>query len=253
MSKLKSTWSRVRALAAPLLAPRDISKQVRAERSLGSQQQEGTFYEFRTYSIKPAKMIDFLKLTKDNIHLRTAHSELIGYWSADLGGLNEVFHIWKYDNYSQRSGVRAALAKEKEWQENYISKMLPMLVNQSNEVNYMVPWSKLIKPPKEGVYELVSYQMKPGGPAVWGQAFQRALNSHANVGYCSLIGVFHTEFGLLNKVHALWWYENADSRASGRHIAHNDSRVVAAVRDSAVYLVNHSNKLLIPTPYSPLK
>ncbi len=28
--------------------------------------------------------------------LRTAHSKLIGYWSTDLGGVNEVVHIWEY-------------------------------------------------------------------------------------------------------------------------------------------------------------
>ncbi len=28
--------------------------------------------------------------------LRTAHSKLIGYWNTDLGGVNEVVHIWEY-------------------------------------------------------------------------------------------------------------------------------------------------------------
>lgn len=33
---------------------------------------------------------------------------------------------------------------------------------------------------------------------------------------------------LLFTVHVLWWYENPDSRAAGRHDAHEDARVVAA-------------------------
>ena len=31
-----------------------------------------------------------MALTGEKIHLRTAHSRCIGYWAADLGGLNQV-------------------------------------------------------------------------------------------------------------------------------------------------------------------
>jgi len=55
-----------------------------------------TFYEFRTYCVRPDQNAAFLKLTNEKIHLRTAHSELIGYWTVEYGGLNQVVHIWKY-------------------------------------------------------------------------------------------------------------------------------------------------------------
>ncbi len=71
-------------------------EQPRAWISTGPQQQHGTFYELRTYYIQPHLNAAFLKLTNEKIHLRTAHSELIGYWSVEYGGLNQVFHIWKY-------------------------------------------------------------------------------------------------------------------------------------------------------------
>ena len=50
-----------------------------------------------------------------------------------------------------------------------------------------------------GVYELVTFQMKPGGPALWGDAFKRAITAHVNLGYSKLVGVFHTEYGTLNR------------------------------------------------------
>lgn len=49
------------------------------------------------------------------------------------------------------------------------------------------------------MYELVSFQMKPGGPAVWGDSFQGAVCTHATPGYAHPVGVFHTELGLLNR------------------------------------------------------
>lgn len=60
-------------------------------------QREGTFYEFCTYYLKPSNVEEFLYNFKKNVHLRTAHSELVGYWSVGFGGrINTVFHIWKY-------------------------------------------------------------------------------------------------------------------------------------------------------------
>ncbi|MBN3310280.1 NPS3A protein, partial [Amia calva] len=174
----------------------------------------------------------FLKLTNEKIELRTSHSQLLGYWSVEYGGLNEVVHIWKYDSYAHRAAVRAALAQDSQWVEQYISKAMPMLRSQDNEVTYLVPWCQIEMPPKQGVYELVTFQMKPGGPAVWGKAFSKAINTHAKAGYSHLVGVFHTEFGLLNRVHVLWWYEDPDQRAAARHTAHQDARVVAAGKAS---------------------
>uniref|UniRef100_A0A5F8GS01 Nipsnap homolog 3A n=1 Tax=Monodelphis domestica TaxID=13616 RepID=A0A5F8GS01_MONDO len=203
--------------------------QVWASFGTGPKDSDGTFYEFRTYIIQPAKMNEFLKNTEEHIHLRTAHSELVGYWIQEFGGvINKVFHIWKFDNFAHRTKVRKALAKDKEWQEKYISRNLPFIIEQRNEVVYLVPWSKIEKPLKEGVYELCTFLMKPGGPILWGEDFEKSVNSHVHVGYSKLVGVFNTEYGALNKVHVLWWNESADSRAAGRQIAQQDARVVAA-------------------------
>ncbi|XP_042338179.1 protein NipSnap homolog 3A, partial [Plectropomus leopardus] len=158
------------------------------------------------------------------------------------------------DSYSQRAGVRAALAQDPSWISEYISMAIPMLTSQDNEVTYLVPWSHLQTPPQEGgVYELVSYQMRPGGPAVWGDAFQAAVTSHDAPGYGKLVGAFHNEFGVMNRVHALWWFESADQRAELRHRAHTDARVVAAVRNSVVHLDSQVNQLMFPCTFSPMK
>ncbi|KAF4019567.1 hypothetical protein G4228_011167, partial [Cervus hanglu yarkandensis] len=167
----------------------------------GPRQYDGTFYEFRTYYLKPSKMNEFLENVKKNIHLRTAHSELVGYWSVEFGGrVNKVFHIWKYDNFTHRTEVRKALAKDKEWQEQFLIPNLALIDKQESEITYLVPWCKLVKPPKEGVYELATFQMKPGGPALWGDPFKRAVHTHVNQGYTKLVGVFHAEYGVLNRV-----------------------------------------------------
>ena len=53
-------------------------------------------YEFRTYAIRPDKFGEYMNMMEENIHLRTAHSRLLGFWVSDLGGINEVNHLWEY-------------------------------------------------------------------------------------------------------------------------------------------------------------
>ncbi|XP_036710934.1 protein NipSnap homolog 3A-like isoform X2 [Balaenoptera ricei] len=202
--------SLTKALAARTLAP-----QVCSSFATGPRQYDGTFYEFRTYCIKPSKMNEFLENVKKNIHLQTAHSELVGSWSVEFGGrIDKVFHIWKYDNFAQQTEVRKALANDKEWREQLLIPILGLTDKQESEITYLVPWCKLEKPPKEGVYELVTFQMKPGGPALWGDAFRRAINAHVDLGYSKLVGVFHTEYGALNRVSATLIFFSASAKYS---------------------------------------
>ncbi|XP_036759173.1 protein NipSnap homolog 3A-like isoform X4 [Manis pentadactyla] len=132
------------------LAARTPTPQVCSSFATGPRQYDGTFYEFRTYCFKPPKMNEFLENIKKNIHIRTAHSELIGFWKTEFGGrINKVFHIWKYDNFAHRAEVRKALAKDKEWQEQFLIPNLPLIDEHQNEITYLVPWCKLEKPLKE--------------------------------------------------------------------------------------------------------
>lgn len=62
----------------------------------------------------------------------------------------ETFVFSISDSYAQRAGVRTALAKDPQWMEEYISKAMPMLTSQDNEVTYLVPWCKIKGPPNKG-------------------------------------------------------------------------------------------------------
>ena len=55
----------------------------------------------RTYSLKPEHMKEYLTLTAEKFHLRTAHSILHGYWTVELGGVNQVVHLWEYGKWDR--------------------------------------------------------------------------------------------------------------------------------------------------------
>ena len=63
----------------------------------------------------------YLQLSNELLHLRTAHSKLLGFWLTEIGGQNEAVHIWEYDSLTHRKAVRDALAKDKDWIEKYVN------------------------------------------------------------------------------------------------------------------------------------
>ncbi|XP_070575312.1 protein NipSnap homolog 3A-like [Ptychodera flava] len=160
-------------------------------------------YELRTYSIHPSKVTKFMQLTKENFHLRTNHSKLYGYWTSELGGLCEVVHIWEYDSFAHRTGVRKALSEDPEWISRYLSKMTKLIVKQDNIVLQAVPWHPVHETPlvEGSVYELRYYVMKPAVGMSWLEAVKAALESRAQKydenKLCKIMGVWLPMLDLL--------------------------------------------------------
>ncbi|XP_037116366.1 protein NipSnap homolog 3A [Syngnathus acus] len=213
--------------------------------STGTQGGEA-LYEFRTYQIRPDHSSAFLKLTNEKIHLRTAHSELIGYWNVEYGAINQVFHIWKYDSFGHRAAVRAALAQDERWIAEYISKAMPMLMCQDNHVAVLLPWSRISSPPHHGgVFELASFRTRVGAASVLAASLQDAVASRDSCGHSHLIGAFQSDIGQMDTVYALRWFKSADERRqveseakAGRGLSLVESR---------------KTKVMFPCSFSPLK
>nr|XP_061813055.1 protein NipSnap homolog 3B-like [Nerophis lumbriciformis] len=199
----------------------------------------GALYEFRTYQIHPDRNSAFLKLTDEKIHLRTAHSELVGYWRVEYGALNQVFHIWKYESYAHRTAVRSALAQDERWMNEYIVHAMPMLARQDNRVVALLPWSSISAPPRlGGIFELTSFRTRPGTGHAWAASFQNSDEP----GRPRLVAAFRGDVGHPDTVYALRWFESADERG-----------LTPSDADASGPVESRRNKLMFPCSFSPLK
>ncbi|XP_078608146.1 protein NipSnap homolog 3A-like isoform X3 [Branchiostoma floridae x Branchiostoma japonicum] len=214
-------------------------------------------YELRTYSIRPDCFGEFLKLSDENMHMRMEHSKLIGYWRTELGGINEVVHIWEYDNFSHRAAVRQALAQDPEWVGKYFSKILPMMVKQDNVVMHLMPWSEQGVPSKTGgVYELRSYLMT--ADQQWQDPLMRAVlaTEKAKVVPCELLGAYQSEFGEFNRVYQLWFndgFQAFDARQEARKKVIEHPEIIAAGMELVPFVQKMDIKALLPVGFSPMQ
>ncbi|XP_023335175.1 protein NipSnap homolog 3A [Eurytemora carolleeae] len=202
-------------------------------------------YELRTYNLIPQKVGEFLALSKDKFHLRTSHSVLLGYWTTELGGLNQVVHLWEYGSLNERAEVRAKLGQDQDWQNQYFQKILPMLQNQDNVTLKSLTEPAAPGPDTSGVYELWNLEMKTN-PEDWIKLLRdssQELESESR----SLQGVFQSVVGPMNSGIVVWRHQNLDSAAQLKHDLLN------SVQGKELWsrVVKGDSKILAPTPFSP--
>src|SRR5262249_44477651 len=124
---------------------------------------EPMIYEVRTYTLRPGSVAEFEERFAKRLPLREKHSKLGAFWHTEFGPLNQVIHVYPYDNLQQRTAVRAALAQDTERQR------LPgggdLVVEQEAEIMNPAPFMHPLGSRDYGtgnVYEMRTYTYASG-------------------------------------------------------------------------------------------
>lgn len=94
--------------------------------------------EMRCYSFAPGTIPDFLRLYEaEGLSLHRQHlGRLIGYFTADSGDVNQLIHIWAFDDHTDRALRRAALYSDHVWL-TFAAKCAGMV--QKMETRFLTP------------------------------------------------------------------------------------------------------------------
>ena len=91
--------------------------------------------EQRTYIFHPGGVPAFMQRYTPEIRelQRSILGNLIGYFVAETGVLNQTVHLWGYDSMDARMARRAELAGREEWRA-FLASILPLLVTQESKI-----------------------------------------------------------------------------------------------------------------------
>jgi hypothetical protein len=91
--------------------------------------------ELRTYTFQPGGVALFLKSYQAGpLDLqRSILGNLLGYFVADTGTLNQTVHMWGFDSLQDRAARRAELAAHPNWQ-TFLESILPLLQKQESKI-----------------------------------------------------------------------------------------------------------------------
>ncbi len=91
--------------------------------------------EMRTYTFLPGKVQEYLRLYEEEGMpiQRSILGNMLGYFTTEIGPLNQVIHLWGYESLEDRSRRRAELQAHSGWQA-YVAKIRPLLQAQESRI-----------------------------------------------------------------------------------------------------------------------
>ncbi len=104
--------------------------------------------EMRTYRLRTGTVPAYLRLVEDEgIGVQQRHlGHLVGYFSTEIGPLNEIVHVWAYESLEERGRRRAALAADPAWQA-FLPRIQALILEMSSKILNPAPFSPAPFPP----------------------------------------------------------------------------------------------------------
>jgi hypothetical protein len=101
-------------------------------------------YELRTYTLRVGAMAEAVKLYQElgfpALQKGGQDKKLVGYFQSDTGTINQLVHLWKFDDDADRRAHWAAVYANKDFVEGFASKFRPLLMTQEVKLLHAAPW-----------------------------------------------------------------------------------------------------------------
>ncbi|ARP83383.1 NIPSNAP family protein [Bordetella genomosp. 9] len=102
--------------------------------------------ELRRYTIVPGKLKEYLSLYQERgFPAQRKHvGEPVGYFISEIGTVNQVVHLWKYEDFADRQARRAAMEADPDWQAyKKLTAAGAYIQLQESQLLNPAPWSKI--------------------------------------------------------------------------------------------------------------
>jgi hypothetical protein len=206
-------------------------------------------YEIRTYNFQPSgAMAEWVKRFGAAYPTREKYSQLYGLFTTEIGPLNQVVHIWGYENLQQRADIRTAATKDPSGAWPPDGKGL--MVSQESDILVPIPGMTNHKGPQQwgDLYELRMYTYPGGEIAKVAEAFSAQVAKREAL--YPVAGIWTSELGNLNRLYQLFPYKNWTHRDELR--TEFRSKDIWPPRSEAAHPLTQLVRHLTPAPFSPL-
>ena len=100
-------------------------------------------YELRTYTLYVGKMAEavthYQELGWPALQKGGYDQKLVGYFTSDVGTLNSIVHLWKFDGDADRRDHWGRLFQDDDFMA-FAGKIRPLIRRQENQLLHEAPW-----------------------------------------------------------------------------------------------------------------
>ncbi|XP_072909677.1 protein NipSnap homolog 2 [Hemitrygon akajei] len=235
---------------------RKVDPRKDAHSNLLAKKETSSLYKVQFHSVKPESLEAYNKLCIDvlpKIHKDDKYPcELVGTWNTWYGEQDQAVHLWKYSGgYPALTEVMNKLRQNKEFME-FRKERGQMLHSRKNQLLLEFSfWNEPLPRTGPNIYELRSYQLRPGTMIEWGNNWARAIRFRQENN--EAVGGFFSQIGELYTVHHLWAYKDLQSRDETRNSAWQKSGWDECVYYTVPLIQRMDSRIMIPLKISPLQ
>ena len=203
-------------------------------------------YEIRTYVLAVGTLSEVEKRFGEAYEHRKKYSELAAFWHTEIGPLNEIIHVWPYQDIAERARVRAASVKDPGWP----PKIAEFIRTMHSEILIPFPFLPPLKPGKLGpIYEMRIYTIKPGTAPDIMKAWETQLPERLKLSPLVVAGT--VDVGEVNRFIHIWAYSSLNQREEVRAKARQMG--IWPPSGGAARLLTQANKIVMPAAFSPMQ
>ena len=202
-------------------------------------------YEVRTYDMKPGAVPQAEEAFAEALPVREKYSPIAAFWHTEIGPLNQIIHVWGYENLEERARIRQAASQEDAWP----PKITPgNILNMNAEIWTPAPFMRALGGGQAlgGIYEMRTYTYQPGSIPELLRRWAEALPYREE--FSPLAAGMHTEFGGLNRWMHIWPYRDLKHREEVRAAASQ----IPQWPSGAPGRVMQETKIMVPASFSPM-
>ena len=179
------------------------------------------------------------------------YGKLEGYWLPEIGPLNQVAHLWSYDDFAHREERRKALSQNKRWTGEYLPLMKGNILRQ--DIRLLNPILGLNPPAEQGsnISEFRDYRLEVGAIRGWIDRFTGVMPVREK--YSKIVGLWTTEAGQPNEVCHMWSYPSFEARMEARSACAQDPEWQEFLKFSGPNIQEMNSVLMLPASHSPLR
>lgn len=93
-------------------------------------------YDVRIYDFKPGTVDQYMAAVREvGLGVRErAGIRLAGWYYTEIGPLNQVIHIWEYQDMEDMEKKMQAVRDDPKWFGEYVPRVQPLITNQRNQI-----------------------------------------------------------------------------------------------------------------------
>ncbi|KAJ7040340.1 hypothetical protein C8F04DRAFT_1083283 [Mycena alexandri] len=206
---------------------------------------------FDIHRVKPDKTEEYKQAAeryylgvKNDPELRT---KLTGNWEVVVGEQDTFIHILEFEGYEKTSQLLNAPTHLRAYQE-----MAPFLNSRSSQLSQEFAFLPTAPPHDQGgIFELRSYQLKPGTLLEWENTWRRGIEARRK--FVAPVGAWFSQVGRLHQVHHLWQYPSLEVRKELREQAWQIDGWAETVSKTSQLTKFQDAFILRSLPFSPLQ